>query len=133
MIKAEELRIGNYVTRKNFVTRDTELVQWNIERFALVCDKISSIEEFSPILLNEKWLLKFGFSKNVKYEYYTLFLSEDNSLSAQRIDYWPNDELSVAELCYAGVCFKRVKLKHVHQLQNLYFAITGEELTIKPE
>ena len=27
---------------------------------------------------------------------------------------------------------KPIKLKSVHQLQNLYFALTGEELALKP-
>ena len=26
---------------------------------------------------------------------------------------------------------KNINIKYVHQLQNLYFALTGEELTIK--
>lgn len=32
------------------------------------------------------------------------------------------------------LCYKEynIEIKYVHQLQNLYFALTGEELTIKP-
>jgi hypothetical protein len=33
---------------------------------------------------------------------------------------------------YPSLYSGEIKIKYVHQLQNLYFALTGEELKIKP-
>jgi hypothetical protein len=75
-----------------------------------------------------------GFEKIKNKDYMTLFLLEDDEkeFGRQRIDFWfGEDDFQAAELCRAGVCFKRVKMKFVHQMQNLTYALTNEELTIK--
>jgi len=35
------------------------------------------------------------------------------------------------DIDYEGTTNDRIKIQYVHQLQNLYFALTGEELTYK--
>jgi hypothetical protein len=76
-----------------------------------------------PIYITCKWLKDFGF--------------EDTSLAAFFIQYSKgglsinidgDDDVAV------GMDYKGINLpcqKHVHQLQNLYHALTGEELTLK--
>jgi len=68
-----------------------------------------------PIPLTEEWLLKFGFESYYKNgsEY-----QDKNMYLVKNGDIWQNLKIGV-------------NLEHVHQLQNLYFALTGEELTIK--
>jgi hypothetical protein len=80
------------------------------------------IQSFQPIHLTEEWLLKFGFDKKVgsqttyfKKSYFPFFLH--TKAGKWSLSY--NNEYDDGEI------------KHVHQLQNLYFALTGEELTIK--
>jgi hypothetical protein len=70
-----------------------------------------------PIPLTEEWLLRFGFEK--KYKNYEMgdFMFFKGSCS--RISY---------KLSLIGI-----NIKHVHQLQNLYFALTGEELKLKDD
>lgn len=120
----KELRIGNTILIHKTIV--------NLELEDLLFD-----EKFmSPIPLTEDWLLKFGFEKIPNKQYMTLFFSKSDSDKAdnlrQRIDFWFGDiEFQAAELCFYGVCFKRVKMQHVHQLQNLYFALTNEELIFK--
>jgi len=68
-----------------------------------------------PIPLTEEWLLNFGYTK------------EDSNFWNLGHIVWEYD---------GGVfiCNKNgITLKYVHQLQNLYFALTGRELTIKTE
>lgn len=80
-----------------------------------------SIHDYDPIPLTEEWLLKFGF---------------ENFLGGYSIDgfrYWPSDkEFTIYEDEWMNApdsC--RVHVEFVHQLQNIYFALTGEELTYK--
>jgi hypothetical protein len=72
------------------------------------------------ITLTEEWLLKFGYSQDRN----GYSLEDKNSLSfsvTAEGEYKPcwNDRVLSAGLT----------TKYVHQLQNLYFALTGEELT----
>ena len=76
-----------------------------------------------PIPLTEEWLLKFGFEKSggglyLTYETFEMYyINGVLGLSARVSD--PNEG------------YIDTKIKYVHQLQNLHFALTGEELTIK--
>lgn len=70
------------------------------------------IEDFKPIPLTKEWLIRFGFE-----EY-------GNG--------WHNGLIwYVNNKCWFGKSPIIENIKYVHQLQNLYFALTGEELTIK--
>ena len=129
-MKANELRLHNYVLEDGQVV----LLSTNYDLFKCLVNVDRGIG-FEPIPLTEEWLLKLGFEKIPKKQYMTLFFSESDLSKAdnlrQRIDFWFGDiDFQAAELCFYGVCFKRVKMQYVHQLQNLCFALTGQELTI---
>ena len=104
-MKASELRIGNY-----YLSFGVDLKQ--VE--TLHKDKI--LIDFTPIPLTEEWLLKFGF------EYYD---------TVKPKGYWLNG-VCIEKIDSMLIEFKNgIGLKHVHQLQNLYFALTNKELTLK--
>jgi hypothetical protein len=109
-MKTTELRIGNLVRQK---VRNNEDV--------CVADfiTIQMAHNYVPIPLTEEWLLKFGFTRK---EY--IMLGEIH------FDYCLNN-LSI-ELQNQWIYFKKVQIERkslfVHELQNLYFALTGEEL-----
>lgn len=79
-------------------------------------------DEFEPIPLTEEWLLKFGFEKMSTNEYWFGIIAKGKIL---HISLSGNVEIM-------GLNFNSIRLgdicKYVHQLQNLYFALTGEEL-----
>lgn len=121
MIRANELRIGNYYQEKGVFYQVDAIDIVNLVR----CERnnIKSDMEFIP--LSEDILLKAGGKKNehITIEltnerkllfttnhttYYQVFLLQDDDMIALSMD-----EISV------------------HQLQNLYFALTGKELDIK--
>jgi len=123
-MNARELRIGN-------------LVIWNgdPEESGLICpidgediDKMERSEayskEHSPIQLTEEWLIKFGFEKD---QFYFMKHPLNIGLFQNEID------VNYCDSEDEGGEFQLfdVNLKYVHQLQNLYFALTGEELTMK--
>ena len=104
-MKANELRIGNYVN--DSIGLITIGLNGNI-KFA---------DAYHPIPLTEEWLVKFGFEKTTKW---------NNVQHTKGI-------LQIRNLYILFVKGRNqswINLKHVHQLQNLYFALTGEELTI---
>jgi len=109
MIESKELRIGNLT--------DTGIVVEILEDKFYVHDGESSLSSvwdvIKPIPLTEEWLVKFGLLNNSRLQ----FLNKHDSNGKY----------------YKGLDAFAYKLevKHVHQLQNLYFALTGEELKIK--
>lgn len=109
-MKASEIRIGNYC--KQITHSSNKVVSVSKEHFEVI--EGDEIDLF-PILLLEEWLLKFGFS------YFGLGRYElgDFRLLVQN---------NYIVLDTGGL---EPTIKYVHQLQNLYFALTGEELTIK--
>ena len=106
-MNAKELRIGNYA--KDPYNKTIKLV--SVEKDASM---------LTPIPLTEEWLIKFGFKENILYRGRKRFWLLDFNISRHK-----NKGCVVA---YAGRAYKHIK--HVHQLQNIYFAVTGEELTI---
>jgi hypothetical protein len=134
----KELKIGNYVianeyryeNEKKEVVMDCvkkqvkcngvfddgsedAFIQYGRDEYGLVIVDSNNTE---PIPLTEEWLLKLGF----KNEHNPIYFSIDGFY----IEY-KNDEFTTE----VGECSYLV-LEYVHQLQNLYFALTGEELVI---
>ena len=127
MIKANELRIwnklnflGDVVTFKNITEIREDGIFW-IKTFE---PKIESKNfHFKPIPLTEEWLLKFGFKKRKNRH---LFHWENKIVISEYKDEFEN--FFYPKTGY-DIRFSN-EIKYVHQLQNLYFALTGAELTV---
>jgi hypothetical protein len=136
-MKANELMIGNYVNVPN-----AEQCPFRIDAFEYCSEKFIKVAQevkingaevhpltwyggdLQPIPLTEEWLLKFGFEwKGLisKGRYLTIFTPCGKALVFK-------DNYFI----FAGVTIE-TQIQYVHQLQNLYFALTGEELTFKSE
>lgn len=133
-MKASELRIGNlvYVTDNltNLVFK--EITPINIHNLMHLTgwDKSPIDIEFEPIPLTEEILLKLGF-KNIDKggnDFITYTDSEHNYYL--QIDVRKNDgKYLILDNSFDDLrAFSMVDIEYVHQLQNLYFALTGEEL-----
>lgn len=84
-----------------------------------------SYEEFEPIELNEDWLLKFGFEDK--------YLTIDKKICSDfTMSLIPDKEGGCHFMPHATLKWG-VDLKYVHQLQNLFHSLCGEELTIKEQ
>ena len=125
-MEAKELRIGNYV--------DFEYGE-DIRTFGFL-NKIEEVQELleiekgtfkcQPIPLTEEWLLKFGFEKAPLVDKYLKgYFTYDSKL--KYFTYFTDIE----DGGYENIIIQKEKLKYVHQLQNLYFALIGEELILK--
>ena len=90
-------------------------------------ENIENFSDFKPIPLTEEWLLKLGF-KQCGYE--MLSWKHETLLPSFNLDgiNWADfDEPDYQFLNYK-VADEILRIDYVHQLQNLYFALTGEEL-----
>jgi hypothetical protein len=119
-MKANELRIGNLVLSKNM---PVEIEEISIKTVTY-CFGTFTLDYIEPIPFTEEWLLTFGFEKEDKYviiddkchDYRVYNLSNLWYNTARKL-WWYNHEKLID-----------AKIDYVHQLQNLYFALTNEEL-----
>jgi hypothetical protein len=120
-MESTELRIGNIVVHEPTIDDWEEII---VKPGTIIQCEISP-DSYEPVLLTNEWLLKLGFSvRDDKYAHKNLprpgaYLYINHNGTGIAIE---NEE--GFELCYS------VELHYVHQLQNLYFVLTGEELTI---
>ena len=123
-MKASELRIGNYIQFRHTETPVKITLGDFVREY-----KNEHLEDYEPIPLTEEWLVKFGFEKVTDFQfsiddsYLTLKVEDDN---------W--DELCMDVFIMTLDMHKPFYItciEYVHQLQNLYFALTGTELETK--
>lgn len=142
---ANELRIGNLVDLGNRIAKVIEInhlacVVVDLEETQ---DTIEDYDRTKPIPLTEEWLLKFGFKKypnlrdTFRQEYYDAFQLDidEHTIISFSIPIGYNDYIRCNyDKSYRSEEKKQsYRVKYVHQLQNLYFALTGEEITFKSE
>ena len=115
MLKSRELRLGNWVMQGGVETIVDSLSR-NIKDWDRTNNKRTI--DCEPIPITEQWLIDFGFEKSGKWFTKGMFISELNiSVVYKTATILDTDE--------ARIHFP----EFIHQLQNLYFALTGEELT----
>lgn len=111
-MEASELRIGNFVKYLT-LNGNSEILANGIYLFEL------GELELHEIPLTEEWLLKFGGIHETGGMY---FFGNVGILHYRR-----ENEFSLMNYNYKkGQIYTTIK--YVHQLQNLYFALTGKEL-----
>ena len=121
MIKPNELRIGNYYSN------NVEVVKLDSkDMIHLLTD--DNIHKCSPIPLTEGWLLNFGFKIN-KNNFYQL---NRGSKKTEDFKVFSISKFSTGYNTNSGIKAAYDSIKTVHQLQNLYFDLTGKELILKP-
>lgn len=145
MLLSTELKIGNIVKP-----------DWN-EDFIKVSAKhiveqhqsdIAKSKYLEPILITKEWLLKLGFIEIEDNSYINGFryikqvIGNHDDIATQGIDrngVWMDGigtynwsktgELVVNTLCRGNYCAN--SCIHVHELQNLYFSISGKNILIE--
>lgn len=130
-MESRNYRIGNFIKQPGRLGKIQEV--W---RDAVRIEGYNNGYDYNhtkPILLSEKWMNDFGFKKEVLSDdsghYYTLELNDNKYCDLSIISGDKNGFIEVTLFPYEE-CFR---YKYVHELQNLYFAITGEELELKSD
>lgn len=135
-MEAKELRIGNYVKDRS---GKTLRIDWweNINKVCMDINiggtQVHPLTEYpelcNPIQITREWLLNLGFKEHKLLGSFNIgqfrFHSQRPFQNAKKFNL-------VTELYY---CERAILVsggvKEVHQLQNLYFALTNKELEIK--
>jgi hypothetical protein len=124
MIKVNELRVGNLVIYKQ---DNDELPVLKIDGDSKkVClDLLLGLnmevgeQDIDPVPLTPEWLERCGFKEGTNY------LFGKHLKLGIHIDYTYIGTITSTSAAFVAPA------QYVHQLQNLYFALTGEELQIK--
>lgn len=117
MIPQNELRIGNYVSIPD--RNDPATVEQIMKHEITVNEfgRFFNLKHIDPIPITEDWLIRLGFKKG--------------DPTPHAIGYFIDRFGIHYHFKECNWYSWTANIKYVHQLQNLYFAITGKELELK--
>lgn len=127
MTKASDLRIGNFLTFSNGI-QPSKTIQVGRRFFSSAAIEpedgdFQVAPYYKPIPLTDEWLMRLGFTKEdrrVEFLYRLgRYMFAIGSTISVEFDSGPGGE------CYELY----TDIDTVHQLQNLHYALTGEELS----
>lgn len=117
-MKVNDLMIGNYCAidgHESRIIHIQEHYQWvQLEGNALM----TNCNLLNPIPITEDWLVKLGFEKSLG-----CFITPIGSFNLQVI-IWPTGLINWSINGFTS------EIKYLHQLQNLYFVLTNNELKV---
>jgi hypothetical protein len=134
-MEAKELRIGNYILFETKLINETSTIVGynndltNIKYLSDKSDNYYSLgcsirsKYLKPIPLTEEWLLRFGFDKKDNSSYW-----RPNKCWHRYVFGYTKFGLPYLNLEPEGCIGPHATCYYVHQLQNLYFALTNKEL-----
>jgi hypothetical protein len=125
MIDTRELRIGNWVEYSHNPLDDEGNIEWRPTRIdyndiSYLC-QYPDEDDYRPIPLTEEILLKAGFRETI----------HGFTNDVLRLGYITTDDYYQCILTPQGNRWLLIPMQYLHQLQNLYFALTGQELNIE--
>lgn len=118
ILEAKSLRIGNLLKRL-----DDSIFEVSSEDISIISNWTGN--EFGlpkPIALTEEWLLKCGFESDTIFGFNIKYKKGNFEL-------WYSKQKNI--FLVENLKIIKCEPKYLHQLQNLYFALTGTELIIK--
>lgn len=116
LIKPEDVRLGNYILD------DKEIVKVSKSLMTYILEEN---HPFYPIELTEELLLRAGFKKLSSPE--PTYSNESMIIFTHKSTGYKYFEYGIGENKRA---IRRSECRYLHQLQNLYHALTGKELTL---
>lgn len=119
MLTAQELRIWNWVIGSH-ADYPSKVGYHKVEGFDIYGQRFN---HFDPIPLTHEILEKAGFYKSSLGNLTLIKLPLEAEIKTDGVTFF-----APCYRCDGGTDI--AKIKYVHQLQNLYFALIGEELTI---
>jgi len=138
MTNANELRMGSLIEKDNVMYKFLSLEQNHASTSEYRWYWVETLDgklgkyyssHFNPIPLTPEILEKCGFERqNYEWAINKLNESDDSCFCLFDMNYNSGDLLLELNAAYCPC----PKVEHLHQLQNLYFSLTCEELTFKP-
>ncbi len=121
-MRPQELRIGNLVDLGKRIAKVIDIGHNSCTVVDLeeTQDTLESYERTQGIVITEEWLLKFGFCTSDWDNHSTL---RKQLLDSSLVYDKESKTFDLGDLL-------NIKIEYVHQVQNLYFALTSEELLL---
>lgn len=113
-MKTNELRIGNWVKFNGCLVQIRELQY--MSKLDVYLDSNVNVATYKPIPLTEEILLKCGFDKYMIDNLY--------QLGCWQVYF---EDTPIFRIIGCSLC----EVKYLHQLQNIYYALTNQELEVK--
>jgi|ERR1051326_291569 hypothetical protein len=116
MLNPHDLKIGNlFINAANEIDTVTELSEQYVtgKEFAVPYPSANGVP------LNEEWLARLGFEEHADKGLY------------RKANFFLHHYRFSKTYCFKYNDYKSSEIQYVHQLQNLFYALTGEELEIK--
>lgn len=141
-MKAEELRIGNYVKidegigKVAFIMDKSFCNEYANDDYNITVEMGDGIfreeeeDKVEGIPLTEEILLNCGFEKINHIYGYSFYSFNRNSLEDEKV-YMPLDVYLNPNYAKIANFTVQQNVEYVHQLQNLFYAINGKELNIQ--
>jgi hypothetical protein len=148
MIKAEEFRVGNYVKRKFFDNHQNKVIEeikhtLQFGDFYWYLESCNDYDEywgnFDPIPITEEWILNLCFEKKdtidindfereTEYELYNSVFGISSFKIVDVVSCYDGQTTRnwIIRIDHDTIYFWR--MDYIHDLQNAYFMITGNEL-----
>jgi hypothetical protein len=139
MVKATELRIGNLLLEQGEVSNVYMIDRGGISFYRINdipvnketgCTLNGGEDRFNPIPVTPEWLERCGCLKHPNTGLWTVAKIEHG----ENIDFFEIEQCDdfISYIIKSGDVWTIGKpFRYFHQLQNLFFALSGEELTIK--
>lgn len=136
MIKANELRIGNYILINSKISKifnvSDEGVNMVIDTLGhFPINEFEKLSDCTAIPLTPEILEKCGFKRDTVYFYRYSIGSFNIHKTLKDFKKADTKENRCFRLALDLGEFLKTEIQYLHQLQNLYFALTGEELNVK--
>jgi len=132
VIKANELRIGNLLTHEqDYMNNMYPIDHWQVTSIGAKSFRCKghSGKYFNPIPITEEWLLRLG------YRYYN-----GKSSGTMCLDYggklyidFHDRKIQIKSHYESYILYRSLHhVLYVHQLQNIYYSLTGQEIPTSP-
>ena len=132
MINPIEFRLNNFLLQK--INTRISMVRCGNEQLSLIAS--GNLKDFFPVVLTPELFLKAGFIENKDYPLlpdareFKLMIPVLTNNATEIQGYVKNNKDCFARLAVNKFIGSN-PVYHLHQLQNLFFVLTGEELVIK--
>ena len=136
-LTAQDIRVGNYLLVGGEIREVYSVSKYRITFLVPSAAKVKSIRWFAfddikPIPITEEWLINFGFKSD---GYKKEFIGKDFRSNGMTLDFVLSKPLTKGEwnefYTYNLESYRYKNIENIHQLQNLYWDLTNEELKLK--
>lgn len=129
MINNRELRIGNILMFEGYYIKVSEITYDGFKAEGMVNPSEEEAVHIKPVLLDKNSVLRLGLHEQWGFHRYAIDIDVPEYIQL-RVDTAQATIVGIGSQFDESLYLKLERIKYVHELQNLYNILTGNELTI---